>query len=206
MGKPSSPSPQSLALVFRSPPPTYHLQPASFVFKDIPASFLHFLKLLVLSLPVGGDISSRALMPAKCPFYPASLKYSRQSAGTRRKRAIHHSPFIIQHCRSPTYYPSLSSPICQETWSPLPAGISGRTWDARINESAGIQIKWEAPLRCSYRCHLRGLVIPAKAGIYSPNLWKCADLGVDSRRLTGMTGGSSGSPFQMTPAPWRQEP
>ena len=46
-------------------------------------------------------------------------------------------------------------------------------------------------------------VIPAKAGIYSANLWKCAVLGLDSSRNggTGMTGGPSGSPFQMTPAP-----
>jgi hypothetical protein len=29
--------------------------------------------------------------------------------------------------------------------------------------------------------HLRGLVIPANAGIYSTNLWKCAVVGVDSR-------------------------
>jgi hypothetical protein len=32
-----------------------------------------------------------------------------------------------------------------------------------------------------YWCHLRDLVIPAKAGIYSANLWKCAVVGLDSR-------------------------
>jgi len=32
-----------------------------------------------------------------------------------------------------------------------------------------------------YWCHLRDLVIPAKAGIYSANLWKCAVVRLDSR-------------------------
>jgi hypothetical protein len=32
-----------------------------------------------------------------------------------------------------------------------------------------------------YWCHLRDLVIPAKAGIYSANLWKRAVVGLDSR-------------------------
>jgi hypothetical protein len=50
----------------------------SFVFIDIPASVVHFLKLLVLSFPVGGDILSSAAMPAKSLLHPASLKYSRQ--------------------------------------------------------------------------------------------------------------------------------
>jgi hypothetical protein len=38
-------------------------------------------------------------------------------------------------------------------------------------------------MRCAvgYWCHLRDLVIPAKAGIYSANLWKCAVVGLDSR-------------------------
>ena len=30
-------------------------------------------------------------------------------------------------------------------------------------------------------CHLRDLVIPAKAGIHSANLWKCAIVPLDSR-------------------------
>ena len=32
-----------------------------------------------------------------------------------------------------------------------------------------------------YWCHLRDLVIPAKAGIYSANLWKCTVARLDSR-------------------------
>ena len=46
-------------------------------------------------------------------------------------------------------------------------------------------------------------VIPAKAGIYSANLRKCAVYGVDSSRHggTGMTGVSKGIPPQMTPPP-----
>jgi hypothetical protein len=106
----------------------------SFFFIDIRASFLHFLKLLVPSFPVGGDILSSAAMPAKSSLHPACLKYSRQPAvsrrqkagvaqvplsgpaalqtqpavsrrqfaGPRRKRAIHYSPFTIQHFSSTT--------------------------------------------------------------------------------------------------------
>jgi len=36
-------------------------------------------------------------------------------------------------------------------------------------------------LEYGYWCHLRALVIPAKAGIHSANLWKCAVVGLDSR-------------------------
>jgi hypothetical protein len=35
------------------------------------------------------------------------------------------------------------------------------------------------PIRAMW--HLRDLVIPAKAGIYPANLWKCAVVGLDSR-------------------------
>jgi hypothetical protein len=37
------------------------------------------------------------------------------------------------------------------------------------------------PLFSGYWCHLRDLVIPAKAGIYAASLCKCADGGLDSR-------------------------
>jgi len=47
----------------------------SFVFIDIPASFLHFLKLLVLSFPAGGDILSATAMPAESLLRPACPKY-----------------------------------------------------------------------------------------------------------------------------------
>ena len=77
-------------------------QVRSFVFNNVPASFPRFLKLLVFSFPIGGDILSRAAMPTKIPPYPASLKCSRQSTVSRRqsavakrKKAIHHSPFTI---------------------------------------------------------------------------------------------------------------
>jgi hypothetical protein len=43
----------------------------SFVFIDIAASDLHFLKLLFLSFRVGGDILSGAPMSAKGPLHPA---------------------------------------------------------------------------------------------------------------------------------------
>jgi hypothetical protein len=32
-----------------------------------------------------------------------------------------------------------------------------------------------------YWCHLRDLIIPAKAGIHSANLWQRAAIGLDSR-------------------------
>jgi len=53
----------------------------SFVFSNIPASSLRLLKFLVSSLPLGGDILSRAVMPAKAPVHPATLKCSRRKAG-----------------------------------------------------------------------------------------------------------------------------
>ena len=59
-----------------------------FVFIDIPASLVHFLKSLVLSSPVGGDILSRAAPPAKSPLHHASLKFRRQSAVSRRRSAV----------------------------------------------------------------------------------------------------------------------
>ena len=66
------------------PPP---LENRPFVFIDIPASFLHFLKLLVSSSPVGADTLSRAAMPAKSPLHPSSLECSRQSAVSSRQLA-----------------------------------------------------------------------------------------------------------------------
>ena len=50
---------------------------------------------------------------------------------------------------------------------------------------------------------LEAAVIPAKAGIYSANLRKCAVDGLDSSRHggTAMTGVSKGIPSQMTPTP-----
>jgi hypothetical protein len=59
----------------------------SFVFNDIPALVVRFLKLLVLSFPVGGDILSGPTMPAKSPLHPASLKCIRQSAVSSRQTA-----------------------------------------------------------------------------------------------------------------------
>jgi hypothetical protein len=50
----------------------------SFVFIDIPALVLHFLKLLVFPFPVGGDILSMTAMPANIPLHLAPLKCSRQ--------------------------------------------------------------------------------------------------------------------------------
>ena len=67
-----------------------------FVFIDIPALLVHFLKLLLLSFPVVGDILSRAAIPAKSPLHPASLKRSRQSAVARRKKTIHNPPLPIR--------------------------------------------------------------------------------------------------------------
>jgi len=42
----------------------------SFVFIDIPAMFIHFLKLLVSSFPVGGDILSRVVILANALSIP----------------------------------------------------------------------------------------------------------------------------------------
>ena len=112
----------------------------SFVFSDIPALFVRFSMLLVLSFPAGCDISSYPAVRSKCPLHPASLKCSRQEAAVaqvpfsgpaaverqsaiaRRKKAIHSTiqlnpQFRIQHCLSPTYYTSLSCAACQETQS-----------------------------------------------------------------------------------------
>ena len=60
----------------------------SFVFIDFPALLVRFSTLLVLSSPVGGDILSRAAMPAKSRLRLASLKRSRHSAVSSRQWAV----------------------------------------------------------------------------------------------------------------------
>jgi len=74
---------------------------------------------------------------------------------------------------NPTYYPSLSSPICQETWSPLPAGIPAKartplsprrsaTRGHQKNSTLNWATNWQATLNPNFE--VAPWMSPAKAG------------------------------------------
>ena len=63
----------------------------SFVFIDIPAMFIHFLKLLVFSFPVGGDILSRVVILANALSIPPPLN----AVGSKQKAVGGKQMFFI---------------------------------------------------------------------------------------------------------------
>jgi hypothetical protein len=135
----------------------------SFVFIGIPASFVHFLKLLVLSFPVGGDILSSAAMPAKSLLHPACPKYrgqaavsGRQSAGARKKRAIHHS----------LYHSSFTNPATPPTTLAYPPPFVKRQ---------GVRLRQALRLKPELRAHQaaelrRGVALVSVTSMHSSSM------------------------------------